>query len=273
MIDFNNKKILFLGDSITQCGLYISYLNIYMYLHLPNINTTIINLGKASETASGLSEPDHPFHRPCIFDRIDSTLKKVQPNITFICYGMNDGIYYPLSNERFEAYKKGMLRLIEKVKSVESQVILMTPPPFDAHSFVKDTTKLLPKNMEKYSYMEPYENYDEVLKTYSEWIMTLSDKVDAVLDIHSAVLSNINKKRSKNKNYISGDGIHPNDLGHWAITKEILSKLYNIPIESNLDFIDSDIELFQLVIKQCDLLNMVWREYVESDAYPTEVVL
>ena len=61
-----NSRILFLGDSITQAGTYIAYIDTYLYTHFPDEKFDIINLGLGSETASGDSEPDHPFPRPCI---------------------------------------------------------------------------------------------------------------------------------------------------------------------------------------------------------------
>ena len=37
-------------------------------------------------------------------------LEKAQPQLVYACYGMNDGIYYPLGDERFQAFKNGMKR-------------------------------------------------------------------------------------------------------------------------------------------------------------------
>ncbi len=59
-------RILFLGDSITFQGMYIDDLHTYFTTHFPNHSITFIKQGLSSETASGLSEPDHPFERPCI---------------------------------------------------------------------------------------------------------------------------------------------------------------------------------------------------------------
>lgn len=268
MIDFNNKKVLFLGDSITQCGLYIAYLNAYIYLNCQGISIDTVNLGKSSETASGLSEPDHPFPRPCIFERLDSALLKTKPDITFICYGMNDGIYCPLSQERFDAYKNGMNRLIERIKGEGSQVIVLTPPPFDAYSFLKHTPVLLPDNMEKYSYMEPYEDYNKVIKAYSKWVLALTDIVDAIVDIHTALSENISQMRKNDKDYISGDGIHPNNMGHWIITKAILKELFNIKAENIPEYVEGNSTWSDSLIKWHEMHSSAWREYVESNVKP-----
>jgi hypothetical protein len=81
------------------------------------IMNELINLGVSSETASGLSEPEHPWLRPCVHGRVGKALMESKPDIVVFCYGINDGIYYPFSNERFEAYKRGILSLIDKIRN------------------------------------------------------------------------------------------------------------------------------------------------------------
>ena len=38
----------------------------------PEVGIDIVNLGLGSETVSGLSEPDHPYPRPDLHERIDA---------------------------------------------------------------------------------------------------------------------------------------------------------------------------------------------------------
>ncbi|MEG2086695.1 MAG: hypothetical protein RR022_00755, partial [Angelakisella sp.] len=108
-------KILILGDSISDIGDYVSFLNGYLAI-TENTQITIINGGVSSETCSGLSEPEHPFPRPCVLGRIDAALQKVKPDWVILSYGVNDGIYYPFEEGRFAAYKNGMTALIQKVQ-------------------------------------------------------------------------------------------------------------------------------------------------------------
>ena len=97
------EKILFLGNSITYQGDYITYLETHLKLKHPNNQYQFINVGLSSETVSGLSEPNHAkgrFPRPDLHERLDRILSKVQPDLVFACYGMNDGIYMPFNDER-----------------------------------------------------------------------------------------------------------------------------------------------------------------------------
>ena len=66
------KRILFLGDSITHAGRYISLVETQLRLH--GHDAVLINLGLPGETCSGLSEPEHPFPRPNVQSRIDAAL-------------------------------------------------------------------------------------------------------------------------------------------------------------------------------------------------------
>jgi len=91
----NGQRILFLGDSITQDGRYVEDIEAYLILNYPKIRVDIVKLGLSSETTEGLTEPDHPFPRPNIHDRLGSALEKTRPDIVVACYGMNDGITTP----------------------------------------------------------------------------------------------------------------------------------------------------------------------------------
>lgn len=54
-----SKRIIFLGDSITHAGGYISAIDTAIYLQHPENHLELINLGLPSETVSGLTEPGH----------------------------------------------------------------------------------------------------------------------------------------------------------------------------------------------------------------------
>src|SRR6056297_631781 len=108
----NAKRIVFLGDSITHAGGYITWVETQLRLQGVEPMPEFVNLGLSSETCSGLSEPDHPFPRPDVHERLDRVLAKTQPDVVVACYGMNDGIYHPFDEGRFAAYRRGIEELI-----------------------------------------------------------------------------------------------------------------------------------------------------------------
>lgn len=258
----NKKRIVFLGDSITAGGLYIAFLQAYFSQHFPDNSLELINLGVGSETVSGLSEPDHPWPRPCVHQRLEAALSHSRPDWVVVCYGMNDGIFYPLDEERFRAYREGMLKLIDRVRQLGAKVILMTPPPFDKDCIEKKT--LMPDGREQYSYMAPYYGYNDVLKTYGEWILSIAPEVDGVVNIFEPLMEHTAAKRKQDAAYLSGDGIHPNAEGHWVIANALLRSLFNISLQRMPDYVNRSgaSEFFPIVLERHQLLSQAWREHV-----------
>ncbi|MEG0271186.1 MAG: hypothetical protein RR821_13145, partial [Clostridia bacterium] len=144
-------SILFLGDSISDLGQYVSFLNGWLAL-CGHKDIHFINAGLSSETCAGTSEPAHPFPRPCALERIDRVLNQVHPDWIVLCYGINDGIYYPFDEERFRAYTRGMTDLLGKAQAQGIKVAFMTPLVFDAASFEGELAK---ETEAEFSFMRP----------------------------------------------------------------------------------------------------------------------
>lgn len=198
------KRIIFLGDSITQAGNYVSFCDYYLEKLNPQQDFDIIGLGLASETLSGLSEEGHAggkFPRPCLFERLGRLLERAKPDVVFACYGINDGIYKPLAEERFAAFQDGVKQLIAACKAAGvQQIYLVTPPIYDATA-------------------KPGEfNYDAVMTKYAEWETSLKEPGVQVIDLHSAM----RKARDAQDEVFSRDHVHPGDAGHLLMATTIL---------------------------------------------------
>jgi lysophospholipase L1-like esterase/pimeloyl-ACP methyl ester carboxylesterase len=204
------KRIVVLGDSITYGGLYIDYIEAYLYTRFPGAHVEIINLGLPSETASGLSEPGHAggaFPRPCIHERLDRALAKTKPDLVIACYGMNDGIYEPLDEGRFKAFRDGMTLLVKKVTASGAKMLVLTPPMFDAVALKAD----------------PKGGYDEVLAAYSQWLLDQRKHGWNVADIHGPMTHFLASRRKTEPGFIlAGDGIHAGPVGHWLMARPVL---------------------------------------------------
>jgi lysophospholipase L1-like esterase/pimeloyl-ACP methyl ester carboxylesterase len=246
------KRILFLGDSITHSGQYVAWIETQLRLQGIHPLPEIVNIGLGSETCSGLSEPDHPFPRPDVHERLERALAKVKPDVVVACYGMNDGIYYPFGEERFKAYQNGVNRLVEKAHAAGAKVVLMTPPPFDPVP-LRDKGKLKPASEEKYAYFAMYENYDDVLARYGKWVMTQKDRAEMLIDLHTPMTQYVAEKRKKDSQFtLSPDGIHPNAEGHRLLGETIL-RAWGIESTS-----EPDAELLKLMQQRMTLLHDAW---------------
>jgi lysophospholipase L1-like esterase len=258
-----DTRIVFLGDSITDDGTYIAYIDAYIQQHWPDRQITLINLGVSSETASGLSEPGHPFPRPCIHDRLSRALAKSKPDWVVICYGMNDGIYYPFAEDRFQQYQEGILKALHEVKQAGANAILMTPPPFDPLSL--SGAALQPDGMAVYSYEKPYAHYNDVLRRYADWLLSLNNEVNGLVNIYDPLTLETAQQRIQTPDYLSGDGIHPNSFGHWIIAQALIKQLFDIALKHAPRYVSLPEEpsaFFDLIMKRHRLLSAAWKEYV-----------
>lgn len=225
----NAKRIVFLGDSITHAGGYITWIETQLRLQGVAPTPEFINLGLSSETCSGLSEPDHPFPRPDVHERLDRVLVKTRPDVVVACYGMNDGIYHPFDEERFAAYRRGIDELIRKSRAAGAEVVLMTPPPFDAAP-VGRAGKLRALDEPPFAYFAVYEDYDDVIRRYGQWLLgedetAAAPNVEMVIDLHQPISRWLERRRRDDPAYtVAPDGVHPNADGHRRIARTILER-------------------------------------------------
>ena len=216
------KRILFLGDSITQGGAYIEFIDAALRAQHPESDIEIIPNGLSSETVSGLSEEGHAggkFPRPDLHERLDRALEKTKPQLVFACYGMTDGIYLPLGAERTKAYQDGMRKLRAKVAAIGARIVHLTPPVFDpvpiAHRVVE---------ADKVDGAHPFKGYNEVLDFYANWLLDMRDKEKwEVLDVHGLMISALAEKRKTDPQFtFSKDGVHPGPEGHLLMARPVL---------------------------------------------------
>ncbi len=253
----SSGRILFLGDSITAAGHYICQVETEWRLRRSGQAPEMINLGLPSETCSGLSEPDHPFPRPDLHERLQRALDQTKPDVVVACYGMNDGIYSPFSEDRFSAYQDGIDRLIKKVEASGAKLILMSPPSFDPLPFRKQN-KLQALDSKKFAWFSIYEGYDEVMDRYADWIMQQGDRVEMVIDLHTPMNAYLKKKRTGNADFtLSPDGVHLNEEGHRVLSTAILNA-WDMGEPQALPS-----QIFELVEQRQRLLHNAWLSHVD----------
>lgn len=227
------QHIFFFGDSITRAGGYVNKIRDTLNQQSPKFPPVVHNFGHSSETISNLSEAYHPGRRPCILGWLGTVVAE-KPDLAIVCYGINDAIYHPFNEKRFDAYKSGINTLITQFNAVGTQVVLLTPPPFAASgpAFPPGTDKAArkvlldeanakaeaeaEKDPNKFGYRTAYPYYDHVMAIYSEWILSLGDREGvSVVDIRTPMLARIKETHG-------GDAIHPNGLGHSIMAEAVL---------------------------------------------------
>jgi len=266
-----HKRILFMGDSITENGTYIRDLDAVFLKYMPESQLEWIGLGVSSETASGTQEAAHPFPRPCVHERLDRALSESRPDWVFLCYGMNDGVYKPLSDEDFSAYRSGIDRAVQKIRAAGALPILVTPPPFDVFSV---NGRLQPDGMPDYSFEEPYERYDDVLERYADWLLQYGrEQGIKTVDIRRPLLEWIATERAADPKFRYGDGVHPQPEGHAVIAHTILRRIFRIEWEKMPEWLFADSEFLHRATERRELLKAAWREHVgHTNPYKLEAL-
>ncbi len=201
------QRVLILGDSITYSGQYVELIDAYFATRFPERRIQILNVGLPSETVSGLSELGHAdgkFPRPDLHERLARVLDRTRPDVVIACYGMNDGIYLPFADDRFAAFTNGLMRLRAKVAASGAKIIHVTPPTFD------EARGKGP-------------GYAATLDRYAGWMLKQRAGGWDVIDLHGPMnRALVEGRRTNPKFFLSGDGVHPGDAGHWILAKQIL---------------------------------------------------
>ena len=230
--DIDRQTILFIGDSITYAGHYVDRVDLAYRLQAAKAGTLppdVLNIGLGSETVCGLTEPGHPFPRPNVHSRLKRALARIKPDLVYACYGMNDGIYQPFSEERFECYAEGMRTLVRDVLATGAELVVLTPPPFDAKGRRDNNKPLITAAQFAAGLPGLYDGYDDVLARYADFVRSLptdpkfSDRPLSIIDTRTPLLAATIEGRRTNPTYtLTPDGIHPRDTGHAIIAAAIL---------------------------------------------------
>ncbi|MDR0532978.1 MAG: SGNH/GDSL hydrolase family protein [Verrucomicrobiales bacterium] len=243
-------RVIFLGDSITFAGQYIVYVDDYFSTRQPEAKIEFINVGVSSETTSGLSEPGHAggaFPRPDLHERLARVLDQIKPDLAFVCYGVNDGIYQPFDEGRFQKFKDGMTWTHEQLAKRNIKVIHLTPATYDGWKT---------KNLA----------YNDVIAKYCEWLLAQRQAANwQVIDMNGPMTAYLLEKRKAEPDFFyANDGVHPNDFGHWLMAKQILIGLGAKDVEQfatgeeMAKAVPNGDKIFQLVKQRQNNLRDTW---------------
>lgn len=244
-------RIVFLGDSITQAGDYVT--DVDCWLVSKGLNVDVLNLGLGSETATDLTDAENDGHqrqfgfgRPSISERLNRVLTATKPDILFACYGMNDGGSLPADDTGMARFSEAVTNLREAALNAGvRRVVLCTPPVHDSKG------------------NEALKTPDENLTRYSEWLLTKKADGWDVVDIHGPMRKALDAARANDPAFVfAADGVHPGREGHWLMAQAILQQFFG----AKLDGVSSADQLFDkdgseirtLVRQRMDVLFAGW---------------
>lgn len=249
------KRIVFLGNSITWQANYVNDVIAYLTVRYPGRHFDFINVGLPSETVSGLSEPGHAggaFPRPDLHERLQRVLDQTKPDLVLASYGINDGIYMPFDTNRFQKFKDGINWLHSEVVKSGAEIIHITPSVFD---------ELTGGDA----------GYAAVMDRYANWLLSIRSSLKwEVIDVYFPMKKYLEAHRKVDAQFhldgfaLSSDGVHPNEVGHWIMARQILlylgcDEVANAPgAEQSLSKSKNGAEILKLVSERQNMLRDAW---------------
>ena len=187
-----NQKIIFAGDSITDCDGYVSYISSILWAEHPEWKINVINRGISGNTSRDL------------LNRYERDVLEHSPDIVSIMIGINDvwrRFDDPLAAEHLSSqeYKDNLTKMITQAIDGGAKVVLMSPFMIDSN--LSDEMRI---RMDRYK-----EICRELAAEHGLIFVDIQAMFDRLLE-------------SMHGYSLAGDRIHPNGIGQMAIALEFL---------------------------------------------------
>ena len=115
----SGDRLVFLGDAITQQGVYTRYLLNCFALQTPGVVVSFRNAG-----FTGDGECDRA---PGGLRRLERDVLSLKPTWVCIAFGMNDAGFQAFDQHRYDEFLTAMTAIIHELKQRQIKVIVMTP--------------------------------------------------------------------------------------------------------------------------------------------------
>ena len=207
----SNKKVVFLGDSITQNAVINSdKFKGFISLLGENVDQNIELIGKG---IGGDKVSD-------LLTRYRDDVIKLNPDMVFIYIGIND-VWHKYdygTGTDIDLYENGLRQIITDLKENGVEVILCTPTVIGEN---KGEFTLV----NQFKDIETMEIMNNDLDDYSDIIRKLSREFNTkLLDLRKIFMQYIseNNPENKSKGVLTTDGVHLNNIGSKLIADEMI---------------------------------------------------
>jgi len=190
------------GDSITEQKQYSVFIEDYLLMCRPDLNARTMQFGWGGEVSWGF------------LPRMDNDVLRYKPTIATTCYGMNDGGYAALSDERAKHYRQAMTDVVKKFKDAGARVVVGSPGCVDSTTFKFGVSP---------------DDYNKTLASLRDVARQVAEENGCgFADVHQIMFDTMAKAKAKygDKYPIAGnDGIHPGANGHLVMAYAFLKAL------------------------------------------------
>ena len=219
----NSTKVVFLGDSITEAGVYDNEVGVPSgdTLIYPKYTGFITLLKKDIEDDIELIGKGIGGNKVSnLLERYKKDVLSLNPDIVFIYIGIND-VWHKYSfgtGTDIIFYENGLRKIITDLKNKGSRVILCTPTVIGEN---KGEFTLV----NEFKDIETMEIMNGDLDAYSDVIRKLASELNTdLLDLREIFMNYISENNPNNESsgITTYDGVHLNDLGNKLIADEML---------------------------------------------------
>ena len=219
----NSTKVVFLGDSITEAGIYDKEVGVPSgdTLIYPKYTGFITLLKKDIEDDIELIGKGVSGNKVSnLLERYKKDVLSLNPDIVFIYIGIND-VWHKYSfgtGTDIIFYENGLRKIIADLKNKGAKVILCTPTVIGEN---KGEFTLV----NEFKDIETMEIMNGDLDAYSDVIRKLSSELNTdLLDLREIFMNYISENNPNNESFgiTTYDGVHLNDLGNKLIADEML---------------------------------------------------
>jgi lysophospholipase L1-like esterase len=227
-VNESKLKIVFLGDSITEAGVYDKDVGIenngeliypkytgFITFLAPSLaeNTELVGKGISGDKVSDL------------LTRYKKDVIDLDPDIVFIYIGIND-VWHKYdfgTGSDIDLYENGLRQIISEIQKIGSRVVLCTPTVIGENH--GDFT-LANEYVEHYRDAKTMEDMNNDLDAFSDVVRKLSSEYNTgLIDLRKVFISYISENNPTNKpsGILTYDGVHLNDLGNKLIADQMIN--------------------------------------------------
>lgn len=215
----DRDTIVFWGDSITDFGWYVPYVQLGLALKFREKHVSAINAGVGGDTTG----------RAMI--RLDFDVFRFEPQYVVSALGENDlgrNLYttpdpIPSKERCLEQACRNLANAITRIRDAGAEAIVLAPTAFDQYSDLKATNY-------------PYYNTYGKAKLSSELHRLAQEKETPFIDVFSPMTAIIN--HDPDSHICGNDRIHPSRTGHLVIALEIVKAFGALERNASVRLID-----------------------------------
>lgn len=209
----SGERVCWIGDSITQSGLWHSHVSLFHRTRFPDVDCAWINCGLSGDSAAGAMR------------RFEWDIAPQRPTVAVLMFGMNDvarHLYGPdaaddirLAQRRdaITAHERTMSALADRLVALGARLICVSPSIYD------DTGRQQVANLV---------GVDRALATCGDAARALADRHGGgFIDLHTpmAACNAVLQQSDPNASIVGTDRVHPGPPGHLFMAYHVLRGL------------------------------------------------